>query len=243
MMWLHTAFTALALLGAGPDGPPAGDDPAKGAPAASADEPSRSPGAGDRDSGRSGGKGKLEVATFGAGCFWSTEAVFERIPGVVSVVSGFSGGWVPDPTYPMVCTGNTGHAESVQVVYDPKVVPYETLLTYFWKSHDPTTPNMQGDDVGPQYRSVIFYHTEAQRQAALKSYQDLTARRAYRYPIVTELVPMKTFYPAEPYHQDYFQNHRGNQYSTIYIEPKLRKLKLTGKSTASARKKAAGVRK
>jgi peptide-methionine (S)-S-oxide reductase len=171
-------------------------------------------------------KAQLETATFGEGCFWCAEAVFERTKGVKSVVSGYSGGNVPFPTYEQVHTGLTGHAEAVQIEFDPSVVSYETLLKIFWASHDPTTLNMQGDDVGTQYRSVIFYHSEAQRLAALKSYQELKARRAFRSQIVTELLPAKEFYPAELYHQDYYRNNRGSDYSLIHIAPKLKKLKL-----------------
>ncbi len=168
---------------------------------------------------------KLERATFGGGCFWCMEALFEHMPGVKNVVSGFAGGTVAYPTYEMVCTGLTGHAEVVQVEFDPEVVPYEKLVKMFWKSHDPTTPNQQGDDVGTQYRSIIIYHTETQKLTAQHVYRDLVAAKAYRRPIVTELAPYKAFYPADLYHQDYFQNHRGNDYSTFYIEPKLRKLR------------------
>ena len=169
---------------------------------------------------------KVEQATFGGGCFWCSEAVFERIPGVKSVTSGFSGGTVPNPTYQMVCTGQTGHAEVVSIEFDPDKVSFEKLLTVFWKSHDPTTLNMQGDDFGTQYRSIILYHSDAQKQAALKSAKELTAKRAFRDPIVTQLVPFVAFYPAEPYHQDYYKNHRYNDYSNTYITPKLKKLKL-----------------
>ncbi len=169
---------------------------------------------------------KREVAVFGAGCFWSVEAVFERVPGVKSVVSGFSGGVVANPSYDMVCTGETGHAEVVRIEYDPAVVSYETLLGYFWKAHDPTTWNRQGDDFGPQYRSVIFYVDEKQKEAALASYDDLTRRRVFRDPIVTELIPFRAFFTAEAYHQDYFRNQRDSDYSLGYIVPKLRKLKL-----------------
>ena len=174
---------------------------------------------------------EIETATFGAGCFWSTEAVFERYKGVVSVVSGFSGGFVPSPSYQQVCTGETGHAEVVQVAYDPSLISYEDLLNIYFHAHDPTTPNRQGDDFGPQYRSVIFYHNEEQRRAALAMYRELTARRAFRAPIVTQLVPFEGFYPAEAYHQDYFRHHRRSVYTMSYILPKLRKmskLKLTG---------------
>ncbi len=168
---------------------------------------------------------KTEKATFGGGCFWCMEAVFERIPGVKSVISGYAGGHVPNPTYEMVCTGLTGHAEVIQIEYDPAVVPFEKLLNIFWLAHDPTTLNRQEDDFGPNYRSIILYHNEEQKEAAEKSYKDLTRRRVFRAPIVTELVPLTEFYPAEEYHQDYFRNHQGSEYSDIYIVPKLRKLK------------------
>ena len=170
-------------------------------------------------------KAKLDTAIFGAGCFWSTEAVFERVPGVKSVLSGFSGGNVAFPSYDMVCTGETGHAEVVQVTFDPSVVSYEQLLKAFFALHDPTTLNSQGDDFGTQYRSAIFYRNEAQKAAAIKYYKELTAKRAFRSPIVTELTPFSKFYPAEDYHQDYFANNPGSQYSQFYIVPKLRKLK------------------
>lgn len=169
---------------------------------------------------------KTEIAVFGGGCFWSIEAIFERVKGVKSVVSGFSGGTVPNPDYETVCTGQTGHAEVVRIEYDPSVVPFEKLLKMFWKAHDPTTWNRQGDDFGPQYRSIILYTTEAQREATLKSYQELTEARVFGAPIVTELVPFKAFFPAEDYHQDYFRNQRYSDYSLTYIIPKLKKLKL-----------------
>ncbi len=179
-----------------------------------------------KDKDKTPAKGQTELATFGGGCFWCSEAVFERIPGVKSVVSGFAGGTVPNPSYQDVCTGLTGHAEVVQIEFDPSVVSYDKLLSVFWKAHDPTTLNQQGDDFGTQYRSIILYNSEAQRLAAKKSYEDLKARHVYRNPIVTELVPLKAFYPAEAYHQNYYRNHRGDTYSDIYIVPKLRKLKL-----------------
>jgi peptide-methionine (S)-S-oxide reductase len=149
-------------------------------------------------------KTKPERATFGAGCFWHVEAVFERLKGVNWAVSGYAGGGIPYPSYEMVHEGTTGHAEVVMVEFNPEVITYEELLKVFWKNHDPTSINRQGEDEGPQYRSVIFYHTEAQRLAALKSYHALTERRAYRSPIVTQLVPMKAFYRAEDYHQNYY---------------------------------------
>ncbi len=149
-------------------------------------------------------KPKTEQATFGAGCFWHVEAVFERLKGVNWAVSGYAGGGVPYPSYEMVHEGTTGHAEVVMVDFDPEVITYEDLLKVFWKNHDPTSINRQGEDEGPQYRSVIFYHSEAQRLAALKSYHALTEKRVYRSPIVTQLVPMRAFYRAEEYHQNYY---------------------------------------
>ncbi len=145
-----------------------------------------------------------EQATFGAGCFWHVEAAFERLPGVKSAVSGYAGGSVPYPTYEMVHEGLTGHAEVVQVTYDPDVISYENLLNVFWRHHDPTTLNRQGEDVGTQYRSVIFYHNRDQREAALASYRRLTQAGVFRDPIVTDLQPMRQFYRAEDEHQDYY---------------------------------------
>jgi peptide-methionine (S)-S-oxide reductase len=171
------------------------------------------------------------TATFGGGCFWSIEATFERIRGVKSVVSGYAGGHVPYPSYEMVCTGMTGHAEVVQIEYDPKVVPYERLLKVFWSSHDPTTLNRQGPDVGTQYRSVIFYHDEVQKQAAQKLYRRLTAASVFPDPIVTQLVPYTAFYPAEPYHQDYYGTPRKKAYSPKKNSPQLKKPKLTRKTS------------
>jgi len=162
---------------------------------------------------------QVEYATFGAGCFWHVEATFERLPGVISAVSGYAGGSVRYPSYEMVHEGDTGHAEVVMVEYDPEVISYEKLLQVFWSHHDPTTPNQQGPDVGTQYRSIILFHNETQRKAALKSYQELVELRAAgkdslstrgaswlwnRNPIVTQLVPLKAFYRAEDYHQDYY---------------------------------------
>jgi len=167
----------------------------------------------------------LEKATFGGGCFWCTEAVFERIPGVKNVVSGYSGGHVPNPSYEMVCTGLTGHAEVIQVTFDPNEIPFSKLLSYFWTAHDPTTLNSQGPDFGTQYRSIILYHSEEQKDEARKQYRELMAHRKGKSPIVTELVPFQAFYPADAYHQDYYRNHPDAGYSQTYIEPKVRKLR------------------
>jgi peptide-methionine (S)-S-oxide reductase len=167
----------------------------------------------------------MAKATFGAGCFWCTEAVFRQLKGVQSVVSGYSGGSVKNPTYKQVCTGSTGHAEAIQVTYDPAVISYEELLQVFWKTHDPTTLNRQGHDVGTQYRSAIFYHTDKQKELAEHYKKKLDASGAFRAPIVTEIVPFKEFYRAEDYHQDYYQQNSGQPYCQIVIKPKMDKLK------------------
>jgi peptide-methionine (S)-S-oxide reductase len=166
----------------------------------------------------------MEKATFGGGCFWCIEAVYQRLPGVQSVVSGYAGGTKPNPTYEEVCTGKTGHAEVAQINYDPTKISYEQLLEVFWHAHDPTTLNRQGGDVGAQYRSVIFYHDEKQKVAAVESKAE--ARKSFDDPIVTEIQPLKEFYPAENYHQDYYRNHMNAPYCTFIIKPKLKKLKL-----------------
>jgi peptide-methionine (S)-S-oxide reductase len=168
---------------------------------------------------------KHELATFGSGCFWCTEAVFQRLKGVESVVSGYSGGRVENPTYEQVSSKLTGHAEVVQVTYDPEVVSYTDLLEVFWKTHDPTTPNQQGPDVGPQYRSVIFYHTDEQKELAAKYAEKLEKARVFDAPIVTQIVPYEKFYPAEKYHQNYYNNNSRAAYCRSIIGPKLTKLK------------------
>jgi peptide-methionine (S)-S-oxide reductase len=168
---------------------------------------------------------KYELATFGAGCFWCTEAVFQRLKGVVKVESGYSGGNVPDPTYEAVCTGKTGHAECSQITFDPKIISYTELLQVFWKTHDPTTLNRQGNDVGTQYRSVIFYHNEEQKNLAEKSKHDLDSAKIWDSPIVTEIVPFKTFYKAEDYHQNYYNQHGSQPYCSFVITPKIEKFK------------------
>jgi peptide-methionine (S)-S-oxide reductase len=171
-------------------------------------------------------KPKLEKATFATGCFWCGEAVFERLKGVKSVVSGYTGGKVPKPTYEEVSTGQTGHAEAFMVEFDPDVISYDKLLEVFWASHDPTTLNQQGPDYGTQYRSAVFYHDEAQKLAAQKSLQKLADKGALVTAIVTQLVPATTFYPAEAYHQNYYQRHKSAPYCQMYITPKLNKLHL-----------------
>lgn len=148
-----------------------------------------------------------KIATFAAGCFWGVEAKFRKLEGVLDAVVGYSGGTVKDPDYRLVCTDTTGHAEAVQITYDADVISYEQLLEVFWKIHDPTTSNHQGPDYGSQYRSVIFYHGVQQKEVALASKDEMDASGKYRYPIVTEIVPAAVFYPAEEYHQRYYEKH------------------------------------
>ena len=163
----------------------------------------------------------LDVATLGGGCFWCTEAIFQMLPGVKSVTSGYAGGTKANPTYKEVCTGATGHAEVIQIKYDPQVVSYEKLLETFWEAHDPTTLNRQGADSGTQYRSIILYSSEAQRAAAVKS--KAAAQKQFRQPIVTEIVPLKNFYPAEDYHQEYYRDNPNQPYCRMVIRPKVEK--------------------
>ncbi len=172
------------------------------------------------------GQTKLEVATFGGGCFWCVEAVFQRVPGVLEVTSGYKGGHVENPSYQSVTTGETGHAEVVRIAFDSEKVSYDELLDIFWRAHDPTQLNRQGADVGTQYRSVIFYHSEAQRVAAETSKARLAASGRYRRPIVTEIADASTFYEAEAYHQNYFDNNPNASYSRFVIAPKLRAIGL-----------------
>ena len=167
---------------------------------------------------------QTEFATFAAGCFWCTEAVFAHIEGVKAVTCGYTGGHTKNPTYTDVCSGTTGHAEATRIEFDPRKVSYEKLLDTFWHMHDPTTLNRQGADAGTQYRSAIFYHSEAQRQAAEASKKKLAASGDFQDPIVTEIVAAPTFYPAEDYHQDYFDRNRNVPYCRLVIQPKLQKL-------------------
>lgn len=169
---------------------------------------------------------KTEIATFAGGCFWCIEAVFDQIPGVRRADSGYIGGRVANPTYEQVCEGTTGHAEAVEIEFDPARVTYEQLLALFWEAHDPTQLNRQGHDVGTQYRSAIFYHGEAQRKAAEESIRKLAASGAHAGPIVTQLEPATTFYRAEKYHQAYYVNNRSQGYCRVIIRPKLEKLGL-----------------
>jgi peptide-methionine (S)-S-oxide reductase len=166
-------------------------------------------------------KGQLEQATFGLGCYSCAEAMFERLKGVKSVEVGYSGGHVKNPTDEQISSGKTGHAESVRITYDPKVISYSGLLEVFWKMHDPTTLNRQGKNVGPQYRSVIFYSTDKQRDLAEHYKQKLDASHIYKSPIVTEITELKAFYPAAKSHQDFFRLHPKDQYCTLVIQPKV----------------------
>jgi peptide-methionine (S)-S-oxide reductase len=170
--------------------------------------------------------GKTDTATFANGCFWCTEAIFEELDGVISAVSGYSGGETKNPTYKEVCSGETGHAECLQITYDPTKITFDELLEVFWQTHDPTTLNRQGADVGTQYRSAIFYHNQEQKEKAEKYKTELNKNGAYDSPIVTEITPFSVFYPAENYHQQYYElNGNSNPYCRIVIQPKLEKFK------------------
>lgn len=166
-----------------------------------------------------------EEATLGAGCFWCVEAIFQRVNGVLHVESGYSGGTVTNPAYEQVTTGRTGHAEVIRLSFDPKVISYETILEVFWHTHDPTTLNRQGADVGPQYRSVIFYHNEKQKQIAEMSKDKTQKSGLWDDPIVTEISPLINYYKAENYHQNYFNNNPNAGYCSIVIAPKVAKFK------------------
>lgn len=165
-----------------------------------------------------------EIAVFGGGCFWCTEAVFKMLKGVSNVLPGYSGGTVPNPTYEQVCSGTTGHAECTQVEYDPSQINYKDLLTVFFGSHDPTTLNRQGADVGTQYRSVIFYTTPEQKQIAENFIKEINSSSSEGKPIVTEVLPLDIFYPAEDYHKDYYERNKNEAYCELVINPKLEKV-------------------
>lgn len=171
-----------------------------------------------------------DTATFGAGCFWCVEAIFLQLEGVDSVASGYSGGHVKNPTYRQVCDGTTGHAEVIQVIYDPKVISYADLLQAFWSSHDPTTLNRQGNDIGTQYRSVIYYHSPQQKADAEKYKKELDASGTFANPIVTEISPFEVFYKAEDYHQDYYNLNEDQPYCQFVIRPKIEKFEKVFKS-------------
>jgi peptide-methionine (S)-S-oxide reductase len=168
---------------------------------------------------------KLQIATFGNGCFWCTEAIFQNVEGVEKVESGYMGGHVKNPTYKEVCSGLTGHAEVLQITFNPQEVSYDELLEIFWKTHDPTTLNRQGNDVGTQYRSAVFYHTDEQKQLAERYKEQLTAAEVFDEPIVTEITPASVFYVAENYHQNYFNLNGDAPYCSFVIKPKVDKFK------------------
>ncbi|MBN1933592.1 MAG: peptide-methionine (S)-S-oxide reductase MsrA [Anaerolineae bacterium] len=168
---------------------------------------------------------QIETATLGGGCFWCLEAVYDQLDGVLHVESGYAGGHVKNPSYERVCTGTTGHAEVVQITFDPSVISFKEILEVFFGVHDPTTSNRQGADVGTQYRSAIFYHSEVQKQIAKDAIAELEAQRTFPDPIVTEIKPLDTFYQAEGYHQEYYQNHLGQPYCRVVITPKLDKFR------------------
>lgn len=165
-----------------------------------------------------------EVATFANGCFWCTEAIFKRLKGVISVKPGYSGGTVDNPSYDQVCSGETAHAESLQIEFDPSIISFEELLDVFWYTHDPTTLNRQGNDIGTQYRSAIFYHDQKQKEIVLKSKENLERENVYKDPIVTEITPFTNFYEAENYHKDYFDRNKDYPYCRFVIDPKVKKL-------------------
>lgn len=166
----------------------------------------------------------METATLAGGCFWCTEAIFTRLKGIDSVMPGYSGGTVKNPTYGEVSSGRTGHAESIQIKFDPKQITFKKILDVFWHTHNPTTLNQQGGDFGTQYRSAIFYHSEEQRKIAEKSKKELEKEKIYPEKIVTEIIPFTNFYEAENYHRNYFENHNDAPYCDVVISPKIRKL-------------------
>lgn len=177
---------------------------------------------------------ELQKATLGGGCFWCVEAIYVDVEGVQEVVSGYAGGHLPNPTYKAICGGKTGHAEVTQMTFDPAVISYEELLSIFWQVHDPTTLNRQGNDVGPQYRSIILTHNDEQRQIAEKSRAAADASGLYRNPIVTEIVPLDVFYPAEDYHQNYFAENPYQPYCMLVVDPKVQKFRKSFKAKLKA---------
>jgi peptide-methionine (S)-S-oxide reductase len=168
---------------------------------------------------------KVDTATFGNGCFWCTEAVFQQLEGVLKATSGYTGGHVKNPTYKEVCSGETGHAEALQIVYDPAKITFDDLLEVFWQTHDPTTLNRQGNDVGTQYRSAVFYHNEEQKSKAEKYKAELTKSGAWENPVVTEIVPAQLFYKAEDYHQNYYNENGSQPYCYFVVRPKVEKFR------------------
>ena len=168
----------------------------------------------------------IEIATIANGCFWCTEAIFSRVKGIKSVIPGYSGGTASNPSYEQVCTGKTGHAEAIQIKFDPRIITFEKILNIFWHTHDPTTLNRQGNDAGTQYRSAIFYHDENQKKAAEKLKNELEEEGVFKDRIVTEITPFSNFYAAENYHKDYYENNRNAPYCSYVIDPKIEKLLL-----------------
>jgi peptide-methionine (S)-S-oxide reductase len=168
---------------------------------------------------------ELQTAVFGGGCFWCTEAIFIRLKGIESVESGYAGGHLPNPTYEQVSMGNTGHAEAIQIKFDPGVIQYKDLLNVFFATHDPTTPNQQGADIGEQYRSAIFYTSNEQLDEALAFIKQLEAERVYGNPVVTEIKPLDKFWPAESYHRRYYDQNQNKSYCQVVISPKIAKLR------------------
>lgn len=166
----------------------------------------------------------LETATLAGGCFWCTEAIFKRLKGVVSVVPGYTGGNIPNPSYEEVCAGNTGHAEAIQIVLDPAQISYQKILEIFFHTHDPTTVNRQGNDVGTQYRSAVFFHNQGQEQVARLVLKQLEKERVFKSPIVTQIVPFTNFYEAESYHKNYYDKNASGSYCSFVITPKIQKL-------------------
>lgn len=167
---------------------------------------------------------KIETATIAGGCFWCTEAIFKRLKGVLSVKPGYAGGSKENPTYEEVSGGKTGHAEAIQIEFDPTLVPFDKILEIFWHTHDPTTLNQQGNDIGTQYRSVIFYHDKTQQEEALRSKEEVVKEKIYKDPIVTQIEPFTNFYEAESYHKDYFDRNKEYPYCNYIITPKIQKL-------------------
>lgn len=166
----------------------------------------------------------IEIATFGTGCFWCTEAIFQQLEGVIKVTSGYSGGHVVNPSYEEVCNKTTGHAECLNIEYDTSKITFDELLEVFWKSHDPTTKNRQGNDIGPQYRSVIFYHNDEQKEKATNYKAELDESAVFDKPIVTEIEPFTVFYPADNYHHNYYNNNGSQPYCSYVIRPKVEKI-------------------
>jgi len=166
----------------------------------------------------------MEIATLAGGCFWCTEAIFKRLKGVTSVIPGYAGGEKPNPTYDEVCSGTTGHAEAIQIEFDPSIISYDKILEVFWHLHDPTTPNQQGNDIGTQYRSEIFYHSAKQNRIAEESKEELEKSKAFNRPIVTQIVPFTNFYKAENYHQNYYDKNKSAPYCQVIVDPKIQKL-------------------